>query len=203
MSPPPPYGRDWEMGRVWERNVRRWFTDAGYCVIPLHAIDEGGAPVLVSLLRKHVLPDFQVMRGGKTSWIEVKSKHHPVLYQKTGRYRHGVDLPNWWDYLHAQDESGCPGYLGIVQLTDGPDRPVSPRFLLASFEHLRFRAQIQPEPIPTANHGMAYFDADDFERHDIPPDPNGLPPLGPRVIHPWERGRRMGPRQLSFDVDGN
>ena len=32
------------MGRVWERNVRRWFTDAGYCVIPLHAIDEGGAP---------------------------------------------------------------------------------------------------------------------------------------------------------------
>ena len=103
----------------------------------------------------------------------MKSKHHPVLYQKTGRYRHGVDLPNWWDYLHAQDESGCPGYLGIVQLTDGPDRPVSPRFLLASFEHLRFRAQIQPEPIPTANHGMAYFDADDFERHDIPPDPNG------------------------------
>jgi hypothetical protein len=175
-----------------ERAVRAWLQRSGYFVVPVHAIEEGGAPALLGLLQRHVLPDLQACRDGSACWVEVKYKDSPARYQKAQEYRHGVDLPNWDAYLQVERESGLPGWLAIVQARAGkaPELPFAPVLLTASFAGLRPWAQRVPDATDCAPCGMVYWPVDVFEQHAI--DLAQPLVLGAGTVHPWDRADRGG-----------
>lgn len=194
-------GHEWRLGRAAEQAVRRWYQTAGWYVVPLYAIEDGGAPRLAGAIKSHVLPDLQVARAGALRWVEVKGKNIAPYYQKTRRYRHGVNLRNWRAYLEVEAASGVPGYLAIVQLRPGPDVAIAPQLLVASFATLR--ADVQIRSADGDGFEMAFFDVDAFERFALPRDAAApFPDLAPRRVHPWERGQTLPPRQLPLWTPG-
>lgn len=183
-----------QWGTSAEALIRRWYQESGCFVVPVHAIEDGGAPLLTGLLRKHVLPDFQVSRGGASRWVEVKFKDHCVLYQKAREWRTGVDLPNWHDYLQVESETGIPGYMAILQYRKGPGAPPDPLLLEAPFSRLRAVSQEDPTPREHARRGMVYWPVNFFDRHALSASADHLDllPRLTRIIHPWERQGRSG-----------
>ena len=55
---------EWRLGDWGQQEVRNQLEKAGWFVLPAYCIEDGGAPMLTKLLRKHVLPDLQVFRNG-------------------------------------------------------------------------------------------------------------------------------------------
>lgn len=191
----------WRWGQWGERIVRNWYREQHYFVVPTSAIREGGAPKLIGLLQAHVLPDLQAARAGEMRWVEVKFKNSPVLFQKTGTWRHGVDLSNWTAYLEVERITGIPGELAIVQLKPGPEAPISPLLLRAPFASLRGLGQ---ETKYRDGKDVILWDVDRFDRFTISdvvtPD---LRPLR-AVVNPWEgkaadgQAPQIGPKQEMF-----
>lgn len=187
------------LGRACEEAVREWFRSHGWYVLALYAIETGRAPALIGELQNYVLPDLQVSRRGATRWVEVKAKTLAPYYQRAREYRHGVNLDNWEQYLDVETKTGIPGYLAVLQLKPGPDAPPDPILLLASFAALRACVQIDARP---GAQPMAYFPVDAFDRYPgIAVDVAMMPSLEPRIVHPWERGRVLGPQQLRLDLE--
>lgn len=137
MRPPSPEARRKAdaFGQAVERAVRMKFERSGDFVVPVHAIQDGGAPAVVQALRRYVLPDLLTFRSRAARWVEVKGKDHPTVYRKL--WEHGVDWRNWNDYLAVEDQSGIPGYLAIVELRPRQYAPPAPVLLLAPFATLR------------------------------------------------------------------
>jgi hypothetical protein len=164
----------------------------GKFVVPIYAIEDGGAPMLIRLLEKFVLPDLLVTQGGRAEWREVKFKDHCVKFEKAGRWRHGIDLPKWHHYRKVEAATGIPGGIAVLQYRPGPDANPYPCLLEQMFEHLAATVQFDSRPTPTAPNGMAYWDVDemdvlcmlDFDFTDIP--------RLTRIIHSWERKSREG-----------
>lgn len=184
---------EWQWGELGARRARRWFQEQGCFVVPVDAIENGGAPALLGQLERYVLPDMQVVRAVEARWVEVKWKTAPDLYRVVNRWRHGVDLPNWRAYLAVECLSGIPGYLAIFEFKPGPDPDVDPdpHLLLASFADLRLTVQEQENGKPP----MAWFDRDRFDRFPMDLDSDEMPDLilRPRLVHPWERKGAVGP----------
>lgn len=185
-----PRARAW--GIAAETAVRAALVRLGYFVVPAHAIEQGGAPMLIGLLEKHVLPDFLVARAGMSRWVEVKFKDHCVKFGKTGYFRHGIDLPNWYAYREVEKITGVPGHLAVLQYRPGANVDPDPHLLMQSFAHLHEVIDFQPDPIPTAPRGMAYWNVDemntitrlDFNFTDVE--------RLTKVIHPWEARTKSG-----------
>lgn len=173
----------WEWGEWGEGRVRAWFTARGYFVVPTSCIEIGGAPRLIGHLRSHVLPDLQVARAGVCRWVEVKFKTRPVLYEKTKRWRHGIDQRLFEDYLAVERETGIRGSLALYQLQRGPSGPADPMLLWAPLAELAKHTQ------PYEPNGMVYWDADVMSRWHLSSEPE--PPARFRsllnVVHPWEK----------------
>lgn len=185
-----PRARAW--GLAAERAVRAAFKELGYFVVPLFAIEDGGAPMLAGLLRNYVLPDFLVARGGSTRWIEVKFKSHCVKYAKTGYFRHGIDLPKWKAYGEVERISGIPGSIAVLQYRAGADAYPDPHLLVQTFEHLRGVVDVEPKATETAPGGMVYWNVDEMDtvaRLDF--NVTDIERLT-KVIHPWEARSRAG-----------
>lgn len=179
-------------GQAAEKAVRAAYERLGYLVVPAYLIEDGGAPMLVGWLRKYVLPDFLVAGRGASRWVEVKYKDHCVKYQKTGHFRHGIDLPKWRAYRAVERETGIPGSIAILQYRPGAHADPEPHLLEQTFSHLHEVIDFAPEPTPTAPHGMAYWNVDEMEtkcRLDF--DFRDVERLT-RVIHPWERRSKTG-----------
>ena len=191
----------WEWGDWGERTVRKWYRDQGYFVVPTSAIEMGGAPKLVGLLQAHVLPDMQAAQAGEMRWVEIKFKTAPVLYRKTGTWRHGVDLSNWLAYLEVERITGIPGELAIVQLRPGPKADSSLLLLRATFATLRGLGQEITYP---DGKDVVVWDVDRFDRFPI--TDHAIPDLRSlrSVVHPWEQpgadgvAPQMGPKQEMF-----
>jgi hypothetical protein len=183
-----------EWGTAAERIVRRWYQQHGSFVVPIHAIEDGGAPYLAGLLRKHVLPDFQVSKAGFSRWVEVKYKDHCVLYQKAQEWRHGIDLPNWQDYLQVETETGIPGYLAILQYRKGPGLSPDPLLLEAAFAALQDVTQEDPARREHARRGMVYWPVSAFGQYPLGMSVSRLEllPRLTRIVHPWERPGKNG-----------
>jgi hypothetical protein len=185
-----PRARAW--GTAAERAVRAAYEQMGKFVVPAYAIEDGGAPMLIRLLEKFVLPDLLVAQGGRAEWREVKFKDHCVKFGKVGRWRHGIDLPKWHHYRKVEVATGIPGGIAVLQYRPGPDANPYPCLLEQMFEHLAATVQFDSRPTPSAPNGMAYWDVDemdvlcmlDFDFTDIP--------RLTRVIHGWERKSREG-----------
>lgn len=189
---------EWGWGEWGEGQVRRWFQEQGWFVIPTSAIENGGAPKLIGLLAAHVLPDLQTARAGEMRWVEVKTKTAPVLYQITRTWRHGIDLRLWDEYLKVQAETGLPGDLAIVQVRPGPAAEPNPTLLVASFDALANEGQVGN----TSDGPRIFWDVSRFRRWvindcQIPP----IPSLR-KVVHPWERPSKTGEiPQMRSDED--
>ena len=83
-------GPEWDQGEWGEREVRAYLERSGQYVVPASLIDNGGAPMAISLVRANlVLPDVLTIGGGGSAWWEVKTKTVARKYQKTGAWRHG------------------------------------------------------------------------------------------------------------------
>lgn len=185
-----PIAANW--GSAAEQAVREAFRRRGYFVVPAYAIEDGGAPMLIGLVRKHVLPDMLVAKCATPRWIEVKFKDHCVQFRKTGFWRHGVDLPKWEAYREVERITGIKGSLVVLQFRLGPEADPDPHWLIQSFDHLFQVADYEPEPTSWAPKGMVYWNVDemnDLGRIDF--DPRDIPRLT-RVIHVWEEKGKEG-----------
>lgn len=184
----------WVWGCWAENQVRQHLMRQGLFVVPTHAIEDGGAPLLLGMLSAARLPDFQVAGAGAARWVEVKWKDHPALYQKAREFRHGIDLPAWTDYLMVERESGIPGMLIILQFRPGASAAPDPMLLAAPFTRLGRLAQVREDPHSTFTRGAVYWPADCFERSPLPAA-LATAPMTERltqVIHPWERPAKDG-----------
>src|SRR5262245_35717657 len=138
---------DPEWVRWWrdaEEGVRALF-EKRWLVLPVYAVERGGAPMLISHVQTLRALDLMVANAGQTRFIEVKAKDHPVIWQKTGRFRTGIDLPKWYAYLEVERATGIPGDIAMVHYRAGAaDDVANPILAQQSFEHLRY--VMQPDP---------------------------------------------------------
>lgn len=179
-------------GRAAENAARSAFTKLGYFVVPAHAIEDGGAPMLVGLLQKYVLPDFLIAKDGRTRWVEVKFKDHCVRFQITGFFRHGIDLPKWHAYRKVEEVTGIPGSIAVLQYRPGANADPCQYLLQQSFARLSRTVDFDPRPLAHAPHGMAYWNVDEMDilcRLDF--DFTDVPALAHR-IHAWEQKAKDG-----------
>jgi hypothetical protein len=179
-------------GRLAEQAISRKYIEAGWYVVPTYAIETGGAPRLVGLLQRFVLPDLQVFRLGDAAWVEVKYKDHADIYQKRRQWQHGIDLPNWRAYLEVEDRTGIAGRLSILQFKPGKEADPRPVHLWQSFYELRKWVQVLEAPHTTFKRGAAYFPLDAFKCSPIEFEPPaGLLSVSANT-NPWEQRSRAG-----------
>jgi hypothetical protein len=180
-------------GDLAQDEVRRLHVEAGDYVVPTYAICSGGAPKLVGLLQRHVLPDLQVFNRNGGRWIEVKYKDHLDKFQKRKQWQQGIDLPHWHDYCEVEQKTGLPGQLDIIQLKPGKEAEPDPVLLWQSFNVLRDCVQIKRTPHASFTRGIAYFPIEAFKCRRLSAfvPPETLPSLATNV-NPWEKKSKTG-----------
>jgi hypothetical protein len=146
------------LGRVFESEYERQAHARGYHVV--RHCDQLGvtgtkAPILTGPYSGYRLPDFTILANGGSYWNEVKYKSRQAYYGIAGEHRHGIDLPNWKDYLTVCKLSGLPGFLIIGEGSTG-------HILIASFARLTATAQVHrcSSAFPF---GMVFWNASDFQ----------------------------------------
>lgn len=147
------------LGRLFESEFERKAHARGYHVV--RHCDQLGvtgtkAPVLTGPYTGYRLPDFTILANGASFWCEVKYKKQEAFYGQERRMKHGIDLPNWTDYLAICKLSGLPGFLIIGEGLTGV-------ILIASFKRLETCAQIHCSS-STFPDGMAFWGIDDFKQ---------------------------------------
>jgi hypothetical protein len=133
------------LGRLFESEFERQAHNRGYLVV--RHCDQLGvtgikAPMVTGPFCGYRLPDFTVIANGRSYWDEVKYKTNATRHRCTGVVEHGIDLPNWRDYLAVAEKSGLDGFLTIGDAHTGS-------VLKASFKFLEPRARYY--------HGDAWF----------------------------------------------
>jgi hypothetical protein len=146
------------LARLFESEYERQAHVRGYHVV--RHCDQLGingvkAPIVTGPYAGYRLPDFTILANRTSYWNEVKYKSRQAYYGLTNRHTHGIDLPNWQDYLTIVTLSGLPGYLIIGEGSSG-------RILIASFRHLATRAQIH-QCSATFPQGMVFWNVSDFQ----------------------------------------
>lgn len=120
------------LGRLFESEFERQAHKRGYHVVR-HCEQLGvtgeKAPILTGPFAGYRLPDFSLLVRGTMYWAEAKFKSRSTFSTKRQRLEHGIDLPNWQDYLAICRLSGQPGFLVIG---DGKTGDI----LIASFKLL-------------------------------------------------------------------
>jgi hypothetical protein len=167
-------------GRWGEDEVRDWLRGQGKFVIPVNAIETGGAPRALGLMRNYTLPDLGVMGDGRSEWWEVKTKRKAAWNNHRGKHVHGIAKRLWHQYLAVESESGWPGHLAIVM-----QEP--PRLVAARFAHLSDVVIPHIGSWQVFGEEMVWFDLEDFHvllasaTWHIP----APLPLEVTVVHPW------------------
>lgn len=169
------------VGRWGEDEVRDWLRQQDKFVIPVNAIETGGAPRALGLLRSFTLPDLGVIGAGCGEWWEVKTKRKPAYVHVRGKHVHGFAKRLWLQYLAVEEESGWPGHLAVVEQE-------SPRLIAATFAHLSHvvRPHIGSRDAFRGEE-MVFFDVEDFDvllagaewRAPAPPL------IEEAVVYPW------------------
>lgn len=188
-------------GRRGEDLVREWLKGNGWCVVPTALIDNGGAPLLESHIRSHVLPDILAAKAGHPVWIDVKTKWRITPSKKRRRRETGCELRNWNDYLAVQESTGIKGALAFVQVQ-------ARRLLLGDLDTIGQSAAIwhyDGRKGHAFTESMIFFDVEDFAWYWL--EESCLfqaireAATCPAVIRPWEAKKLLlGDRQaLLFD----
>lgn len=108
------------IGQEAEQEMAVMLGQRGYTVIPISQFtnNTGGkinAPMLVVGSDYSISPDLLAMKDGKSLWIEVKRKSVPAYYYKWHCWVHGVDRPNIEAYRKAQQSTGHPLFICILE----------------------------------------------------------------------------------------
>jgi hypothetical protein len=194
----------WRAGRELEERGRRNSEKAGWLVIPNYAIETGGAPMVTDWLRKrkYVLPDTLLIGAGSCCWREWKLKHHcdvfrkgPVLAKSINappmQWQHGVDKPNWYDYLEVEQKSGFGGELCLVQIKPSREADPRPVWLWQSFTELQQHVQFR-DPCASFPDGGVCWPVEAFKcrliSYQVLPEFLQIQ----RNINPWERKSKTG-----------
>ncbi len=84
------------------------FATAELSYIPLHKINDGGAPMQKGQDRL-ILPDFDVSSPTFSVYVDSKAKRHPITYRVANELRHGVSKRAWQHYeaISAQHRKHC------------------------------------------------------------------------------------------------
>lgn len=173
---------DPEPWQTVEYLVEKVIQGYGFATIPRRKYNQNMgneiAPMLESKNVKTVLPDITATGGGKTWEIEVKSKNQYVEYRKKDfEPQHGIDRPNWHDYITIKEETGHDVYLFIFEQDSGKLIRQNIESLVVDHEHSSGGSGGEP---------MVYFDRSLFDEVPIP-----------RSIH--NKITEMVPKDGSFD----
>jgi hypothetical protein len=111
------------IGRLFESEFARHAHILGYFV-NRHCEQLGvtgvKAPMLDGPFAGYRLPDFTLMKEGDAFWVEAKYKSDVTKYGKNnGEPQHGIDWPNWIDYIKISKISGQRGYLVLGEGYNG------------------------------------------------------------------------------------
>jgi hypothetical protein len=113
------------------------------------------APMLDGPWAGYRLPDFTLMKDGDLFWVEAKYKSEVTKYRKNdGELQHGIDWPNWVDYVKVSKVSGQRGYLVLGEGCSGT-------ILYAPFKRLAATARHYEGHQPPFD--MAYWPRSVFE----------------------------------------
>lgn len=175
---------EWKRGQDGVKIARAWLQSKGKFVIPVDAIENGGAPMLEGLIRKYTLPDLLAASNGVFEWYEVKYKGRATLYQKRGREEHGIAAHQFQGYLEVQKRTGTKGFLAIIQTDKW-------RLLIAPFDDLATDSRIYDG---TKHYGKPeiYFPVSLFKSHDVSSYAAEMGLEGgpePKTVRPWEIGK--------------
>lgn len=145
------------LGRLFESEFERQAHIRGYHAVR-HCEQLGvtgtKAPILTGPYAGYRLPDFTILANGASYWTEAKYKSYSPFYGIEHDHRHGIDEPNWRDYLAVCKLSGQPGYLVIGEGSSG-------RILIASFKLLETCAQHHIDQVSFPK-GMVFWSRDVF-----------------------------------------
>jgi hypothetical protein len=113
---------EFKRGRIGERIVALIMRSCGYFVIPSY--DYGGSdgnksPKMQGPKLALVIPDLDVVRGGKRHWVEVKTKDHADFTRMTDQLEHGIDLRHFEHYQRVESESGCDVVVSVFEESTG------------------------------------------------------------------------------------
>lgn len=147
------------IGRIFESEFERKARMFGHTIIRYcDQLGETGikAPVTSGAFSGLRLPDFGIIPkgGGGEFWAEAKFKSNSPFYFKRGYRTHGIDLPNWRDYLKVCEITGRRGFLVIGEGNTGD-------ILIAPFERLLACAQVS-DPCPAFPHKGVFWPRDTF-----------------------------------------
>ena len=173
-------------GDVGEAFVREWLKAAGYCVIPISLIDNGGAPMLEDYVRSNVLPDILCALRGLPLWVDVKSKARATKNRQRGRWETGCALRHFEHYCAVAARTGIPGALAFLHARES-------RLFLGALDDLTVGAAVFRGPFPPGHaftEPMIFFDLDRFSWYVLE-DSAGLrivqDAASPAaVLRPWE-----------------
>lgn len=175
-------------GLKGEKLVREWLKLRGFYVLPASLIDNGGAPALEGYLKRIIASNHLVAGGGRTFWAEIKTYQRAAFYQKYQRWVHGVPIRLWNQYIEAQQVTGIPGYLFILQLND--------RLILeGKLDEIQVSSQKTVGKQHPPSGPQIFFDVRRFKWYSLgtlesltPLLPEDLPP---KTIRPWEVGKKF------------
>lgn len=139
-----------QMGKTGEGIIAQWMKRQGFNVLPVYEKEQGEykGPALYTVDAQLIAPDMLVFQpGGKTIWVEAKTKSAFTQHHITGHWVTGIDLRNYEDYLRVQDVSPWPIWL--------------------LFLHLEGQAKGSPTGCPTGLFGnsLRYLSQHEHHRH--------------------------------------
>lgn len=124
------------LGKFGEAVFKNVFASSGLGFISLCDIENGRAPMIEGQ-QKTVLPDFEIVGGGWSAYLDAKCKKHSVLWRKTMQLRHGVLIRNYNDYKKTGILTRREAGVGIVELhTNAEENKWSGALLAESFRNL-------------------------------------------------------------------
>lgn len=152
-TPRIPFSTRLARGAAWEEAVAAWLMPKSAMILELFRYHYNGeAPVFIRLGERVVVPDIQLATGGRTIYVEVKSKTELVSFN--GIACTGVDLAYWQDYRCVAQETGLSVLMVFVH--------ESTREVRAQF-HDVLDAAPQKREVPTCKFGrggMVFWPAD-------------------------------------------
>lgn len=146
------------LGRLFESEFERQQHNRGNFVV--RHCDQLGvqgtkAPMVTGLWAGYRLPDFSVIANNKMIWVEAKYKTLRTWTRAHDRFDHGIDLPNWRDYLAVCKLSSQEGWLVVGEGDTG-------NIVAASFNTLMQHAR-EYHGTQHFTHGAVFWPCDVFQ----------------------------------------
>lgn len=190
-------------GDAGERIVARALRDLGFHVTRTSfardprseggaRLDGEGCPI--------VIPDILAAAGGKTRWVEVKTKSKDIEFKKMREWRQGIEWSQLRHYLAAEEITGLAGWLAFLVLqAEGGDGYAMLRMAELSKMAKHFSpGEPGSEKAYDGKH-LVYWPVDFFASYRV--RQTELEPMPAKAVYPWPNRYKTSPtvQQGYFD----